>query len=241
LSNLEIQRVNRLKAPEARGVVIVIDVIRAFSVAAYAFAGGAHRLWLVRTVEEAFALREREPQALLIGEVGGHIIPGFDLNNAPSLMAGSDVNGRLLIQRTGAGTQGAVGALNAKHLLICSLVNAQATAFHARQLAHITRGPITLLPTSSHKSNLGSEDSICADYLEALLSGRDNALNALTREITQLEQSGRFDFLKVGDPDFPFDDIAAISYIDRFDFVMVGTHMQWKGITYVEVERKHNG
>ena len=77
MSNLDIRRVNRLEAVEAQGVVIVIDVIRAFTVAAYAFAGGAHRLWLVRTIDEAFALREREPQALLAGEVGGRLIPGF--------------------------------------------------------------------------------------------------------------------------------------------------------------------
>ena len=61
---------------------------------------------------------------------------------------------------------------------------------------------------------------------------------SLASEITHLEQAGRFDFLKFGDPDFPFDDIAAILDIDRFDFVMVGTHKQWHGITYVEVEKK---
>src|SRR5713101_6748950 len=102
MRNIEIRRVNRLEAMDARGVVIVIDVIRAFSVAAYAFARGARGLWLVRAVEEAFALREREPEvllsgthpkndkqaqrALLAGEVGGRLIPGFDLNNSPARM-----------------------------------------------------------------------------------------------------------------------------------------------------------
>ena len=101
MRNLEIRRVNLVAAAEAQGVVIVIDVIRAFSVAAYAVAGGAHRLWMVRTVEEAFALRQREPQALLAGEVGGRLLPGFDFNNSPSLMATAGVDRRLLIQRTG--------------------------------------------------------------------------------------------------------------------------------------------
>jgi len=235
MSNLEIRRVNLLEAKRAQGVVIVIDVIRAFSVAAYALSRGARRLWLVRLVEEAFALRERESNALLAGEVGGRLIPGFDFNNSPSFMAAADVDGRLLIQRTGAGTQGAVNAVNAMHMLICSLVNAKATAISARNLAETTGGLITLLPTFSNKSNVVSEDSVCADYLEALLNGRDNALATLTKNITLLEQSGRFDFLKFGDPDFPFDDIATILDIDRFDFVMVGTHKQWQGITYVEV------
>jgi len=238
MSNLEIRRVNLQEASIAQGVVIVIDVIRAFSVAAYAFSGGARRLWLVRSVEDAFALREREPNALLAGEVGGRLIPGFDFNNSPSLMAAANVDGRLLIQVTGAGTQGAVGAVNATHMLICSLVNAKATAIHARDLAETTGALITLLPTF-HKSDVVSEDSVCADYLAALLYGQDDASISLAKEITHLEQSGRFDFLKFGDPDFPFDDIASILDIDRFDFVMVGTHKHWKGITYVEVEKRN--
>ena len=239
MSNLEIRRVNLQVAELAQGVVIVIDVIRAFSVAAYAFSKGAQRLWLVRSVEDAFALREREPNALLAGEVGGRLIPGFDFNNSPSLMAAADLDGRLLIQVTGAGTQGAVGAVNATHMLICSLVNANATAIRARELAETTGGLITFLPTFSNKSNVLSEDSVCADYLETLLSGQDNALATLTKDIAIMEKSGRFDFLKFGDPDFPFDDIAAILDINRFDFVMVGTHKHWKGITYVEVEKRN--
>src|SRR5712692_2494679 len=145
MSKLEIRRVNLQEAALAQGVVIVIDVIRAFSVAAYAFSGGARRLWLVRSIEDAFALREREPHALLAGEVGGRLIPGFDFNNSPSLMAAADVDGRLLIQCTGAGTQGAVNAVNASHILLCSLVNTQSTALYALKLADTTGGIVTLL------------------------------------------------------------------------------------------------
>jgi 2-phosphosulfolactate phosphatase len=135
---------SRLYLPDAhraRGIVIVIDVIRAFTVAAYAYAGGASRLWLVRATDEAFALRKRELTSLLAGEVGGRLIPGFDLNNSPSVMAASDLRGRSIIQRTGAGTQGAVKAQDATHLLICSLVNARATAQHARELATTGQQP----------------------------------------------------------------------------------------------------
>lgn len=234
MSNFEIRRVHLPQAAAAQGVVIVIDVIRAFSVAANAFSRGAQRLWLVRSVEDAFTLREREPEALLAGEVGGRLIPGFDFNNSPSLMAKADVEGCLLIQRTGAGTQGAVGAINATHILICSLVNAKVTALCARHLAQTTGGLITLLPTYYNSDEM-SEDSICANYLQALLTDQDDAKLLLNRQIAHLEQAGRFDFLKFGDPDFPFDDIAAILAIDRFDFVMIGTHKYWQGIPHVEV------
>lgn len=237
-NSLDIRRVYRAGAGEARGVVVVIDVIRAFTVAAYAFAGGARRLWLVRTTDEAFALRQREPQALLAGEIGGRLIPGFDLNNSPSLMAATNVQERTIIQRTGAGTQGAAGAINATHLLICSFVNARATAAYARELAATTAGLVTLMPTEGRDYGAG-EDAICADYLEALLQEQDNASALLAENLARFDALGRFDFLQQGDADFPFDDIALIKGVDRFNFVMVGQRKQWDGFDYIEV-KKHD-
>ena len=242
-NNLDICRVYRLEAAQTRGVVIVIDVIRAFTVAAYACAGGARRLWLVRTTDEAFALRQQEPQALLAGEIGGRLIPGFDLNNSPSLMAAANVQGRTIIQRTGAGTQGAVAAINAKYLLICSLANARATATYARKLAETTDRLVTLLPTEGSSQHLPytGEDTVCAEYLEALLRGKEDARAQLAGNLALLEASGRFDFMKQGDRDFPFEDIALIKGADRFDFVMVGQRKRADGFEYVEIKQQEPG
>lgn len=235
---MEIRRVSHSRALEARGVVVVIDVIRAFSVAAYAFAGGASSLWLVRTVEEARALREREREALLIGEVGGRLIEGFDFNNSPSQMAAADVRGRLLIQRTGAGTQGAVAVANATHLLLSSLTNAQATATYARKSAETSEGIVTLFPTDSFEEMTPpNEDSVCADYIEALLLGRDDAATILADGIKYLHSIDRFAEFAPGSSDSPFEDIPAILAADRFNFAMVGSRQQWRDITYVEAHR----
>lgn len=235
MQDLEIYRAGRHEASEARGVVIVIDVIRAFSVAAYALAGGAQALWLVRTVEEAFALRERNPEVLLIGEVGGRLIPGFDLNNSPALMIASNVRGRILVQRTGAGTQGALAVANAAHILLSSLVNARATATYACVLAESTGGIVTLHPTYSDLYNgEPGEDQICADYIEALLRGRENARELLAKEISRLRDAGRFELWQQGEPDFPAEDIPLVLDVDRFGFAIVGTRKRWGEITYVE-------
>src|SRR5258708_29198022 len=106
MKQIEIRRLNFPRAAEARGVTIVIDVIRAFTVAAYAFAGGASRLWLVRTTDEAFALRRREPGALLAGEIGGGLIPGFELNKSPAPITKAHIAGRPPLPRQGVGTHG---------------------------------------------------------------------------------------------------------------------------------------
>lgn len=238
VDDIDIRWATRETAGEAQGVVVVIDVIRAFSVAAYAMAGGARAIWLVRTVEEALALRESHPDALLIGEVGGRLIPGFDSNNSPARMAGMDVRGRLLIQRTGAGTQGAVAATEATHLLPCALVHARATATHARRLAEGTDGVLTLLPTAAPVEDGGKpaiEDQVCGEYVEALLRGQPDAAEVLARGLARLHNVGRFEVFEQGYPDFPIEDVAAVLAVDRFAFALEGTRERWRDIEYIGV------
>jgi 2-phosphosulfolactate phosphatase len=236
---MQVSRVTPLQAAQARGVVIVIDVIRAFTVAAYAFGGDASRLWLVRTVEEAQALRARNPQALLAGEIGGRLIDGFDFNNSPSQIAAADIRGRVIIQRTGAGTQGAVNAVNSTHLLLCSLTNARATAFYARRLAESAEGLVTLFPTAAFEDSYRDEDDVCADYVEALLQGRDSASEVLAEGIAYLHAIERFQWFEPDSSDAPFADVAAILATDYFNFAMVGTRRQWRDITYVDVKKRY--
>jgi 2-phosphosulfolactate phosphatase len=235
----EIRRVTREEAAQAEGIVIVIDVIRAFTVAAYAFNGGATNLWLVRETDEAFALRERDPQALLAGEVGGRLIPGFDLNNSPLLMAQAQVQGRRIIQRTGAGTRGAVAACNATHLLLGTLANARATATYARQLSQTSGLPITFFPTASSQTNvIRNEDDYCADYLEALLTDHPAAPDLLKERIQRLFEADRFAHWGPGlDQDFPEGDLELILGVDHLNFVMVGTRQTLPNCSYIEVIR----
>ena len=240
MGEIAIRWASRATAGQARGVVIVIDVIRAFSVAAYACAGGARGVWLVRTVEEAFTLKARAPDALLIGEVGGRLITGFDYDNSPSRMASANVRDRLLIQRTGAGTQGAVGAVAAAHLLLCALVNAQATAEYARRLAHHSGGVVTLLPTAAPVEDGGKpaiEDHVCGEYVEALLWDHADAAEVLARGVGRLYAGERFEIFHMGYPDFPPEDVPAVLATDRFGFAMEGMRERWEGIEYVSVRR----
>ena len=58
-------------------------MIRAFTVAHYAFLQGASSIYLAETVEQAFQISEKQQELLLAGEVGGLPIQGFDLDNSP--------------------------------------------------------------------------------------------------------------------------------------------------------------
>jgi 2-phosphosulfolactate phosphatase len=148
----------------ARGAVVVIDVIRAFTTAAYAFAAGAREIVLVASVEDAFALRERRPGLRVMGEVGGFPPPGFDYGNSPSAFLDADLHGVGLIHRTTAGTQGVVRSTGAQWLYVASFVNASATV---RALRRVAPPSVTLVSTGPE-----GEDEACAKHLEALLAGR---------------------------------------------------------------------
>ena len=62
---------------------IVIDVIRATSTICQALASGYRRVFCTAEIEEARALRAELDGAVLGGERGNVVIPGFDLGNSP--------------------------------------------------------------------------------------------------------------------------------------------------------------
>jgi 2-phosphosulfolactate phosphatase len=235
----EIRWINHETAGLGQGVVVVIDVIRAFSVAAYAFAGRASGIWLVRHVEEALALRAYEPSAMLAGEVDGRRIPGFDFSNSPAEMARAKVRDRLINQRTGAGTLGALSAVNAERLLACSLVNARATAGYASKLARELGSEISLYPTASLPDEYDdpNEDDYCADYLAALLFGSPDADAILEVNIERLRSQGRFELFARGYPDCPPEDVPRVLDVNRFSFAMEGVRRRWNNIDFVSLTR----
>ncbi len=49
------------------GAVVVVDVIRAFTTAAYAFASGAAEIYLFASVDEALAFKAEHPGSLAMG------------------------------------------------------------------------------------------------------------------------------------------------------------------------------
>jgi len=150
----------------ASGLVVVIDVLRAFSNAAYAFSVRAKSITLVSTVEDALALKAQMPDALVIGEVDGHPPEGFDFGNSPTETVQHDLGGRQLIQRTSAGTQGVVRSRNAETLFASSFVVAGATV---RAIQRLEPEKVTFVITGRY---FDGEDKACADYLEARLRGQ---------------------------------------------------------------------
>jgi 2-phosphosulfolactate phosphatase len=202
------------------GAVVVIDVLRSFSTAAYAFAAGARQIYLAESPEDAFQMRERLPGALTMGGVGGGgAIPGFDFDNAPSRVAGHDLADKTLIHCTAAGVKGLVRCATADLLLAGSLVCAVATA---RLLLRLRPAQVTLVVTGDWFDRDGDEDRACADYLTELLRGQTPDPRVFAARVAASDFGRRF-----GTPEYPalpVADVAHAAAVDRFDFAMLVRH-----------------
>lgn len=202
-------------ALEARGLVVVIDVFRAFSVAAYAHALGAKQIIPIASVEIARALKQANPDALLIGERHARPLPGFDCGNSPTDLHRLDVRNRLVIHTTHAGTQGLTNALCADEVIAGALVNAGAIVRYIR-----SRQPsrVTLVRMGHEARERCDEDDLCADLLRRRLSGETPDTRGLRDQLRGAPSAAKFfdpacDWAPEGDFDL-------CTQVDTFDFIL---------------------
>ena len=196
-------------ARHARGTVIVIDVLRSFTVSAYALAGGARECRLVRTVGEARALAAATPGSVICAEEGALPVEGIPISNSPTMIIAADLRDRVLIQRSTAGTQ-AVAVVEGGDIFAASLVVARATA-----QACLLRNPetLTLVASADHP-----EDHACARYIEGVIRGAQPDLERLLQPLRDSERYRRV--LAGAWPGFPAGDLELALAPDRFAFAM---------------------
>ena len=196
-------------------MVVVIDVIRAFTNAAYAFSRGATEIYPVSTVEEALQLKAAIPDSLVCGEVGGVPPEGFDFGNSPTQTNTLDLRGRAIVQRTSAGTQGIVRSVKAETILAASLVVANATVTQIRALG---ADEVTFVITGQVSDERGDEDRACAQYLEALSRGQQPDLAPFIDRVYKSYDARLH--LNPNFPAFPKSDLDHCTNLDAFDFAM---------------------
>lgn len=208
-------------AHEAEGLAVVIDVLRAFTSAAMMLHLGADKILLLAEPEEVLKLK-RETHCLAVGEVGGEMVPGFDLGNSPSriLAAGEALfRGRTVAQRTSAGVTGALAAQRHSHqLILASYVTARATAEYIRRKSPPPE-VISLVAMGDGGREVTPDDEGCADYIEHLLTGRAYDHRAVLQGIVQHECTLKF--LRGDRPHFPPADPLYCLQRDLFDFAIV--------------------
>lgn len=213
---MKVLRSDLAHCAELRGAVVVIDVLRSFTTAAYALAAGAREVQAAASAAAALAMARCDPAVLTVGAVGGGAAAeGFDLGNSPSALAGVRLCGRRVALYTAGGTRGLAACEQADLLLAGSLVCATASANWLRRLAPPR---VTLVITGTWSDRDGDEDHACADLIEAVLHGDDPPRAAYAARVRQSDFGRRFG--AVAYPQLPAADLDCCAAVDRFDFAM---------------------
>lgn len=199
----------------APSVAVVVDVMRAFTVAAWVFARGAEKVVLAGTLDEALVLKACHPDWVTLKD--GPPAPGFDTVNSPGMLRSADLGGKTIVQKTTYGTAGALAAREASLVLCASFVVAGATA---RLLRTRASGSVTFVVTG--EDGQADEDLACAQYIArravgaATDAGEFLRRGAASRGAARLAEDARRGFQGVHP-----DDAALCLELDRFPFAMV--------------------
>ncbi|HLN19590.1 MAG TPA: 2-phosphosulfolactate phosphatase [Bacteroidales bacterium] len=202
-------------AQKAKGVTVIIDVFRAFSVACYAFDAGASRVITTASVDDAFILSKKFRNHVLAGERNEKKIEGFQFGNSPTEVIKTDLTGKTFIHTTTAGTQGLANAGNADLILTGSIVNASAVASYIKK---INPGHVSLVAMGYRANISADEDLLCAKMISDRLRGIEHDYSP---EISAMREGSGKRFFDPSNIEFsPPTDFFLCTMKDRFNFVL---------------------
>jgi 2-phosphosulfolactate phosphatase len=202
-------------AKNAKGLTVIIDVFRAFSLACYISDQGADTIIPVGDIEIAYKLKADNPEYVLIGERHERIPKDFNYGNSPTHIQNINFRGKTIVHTTSAGTQGLVNAKGASEIITGSFVNAPAIVRYIKQcnpstVSLVCMGYSTLRPTE--------EDTFCAEYIRNYLLGLNSDVKKMLQTIK--ETSGRRLFELANQEHSPESDFYLCTDIGKFNFVL---------------------
>jgi len=158
--------------------IVAVDVIRATTTAVTGVALG-RRCFPVESIEQAVALAKRLRNPLLVGELGGSMPFGFDLQNSPAVLAARSDTARPMILLSTSGTRLMSGARDSQTVYVACLRNYRATA---AQLA--LEHPAVAIIGAGARGEFRDEDQLCCAWIaQRLFEAGYAAENELTRAI----------------------------------------------------------
>ncbi|MDX1285013.1 MAG: 2-phosphosulfolactate phosphatase [Draconibacterium sp.] len=203
-------------AQKATGIVVIIDVFRAFSTACYAIEKGITKIYPVGNIQSAYNFKEQNPDYILVGERNEQKPKGFDFGNSPSQLLDGMLNGATtMVHTTSSGTQGIANAINADEIITGSFVNAGAIIRYIQQKQPNTISLVCMGYACEYPTE---EDTLCAEYIKNELEGKTNEFKTMVKTIRKGDGARFFDPVKQSwSPEKDFHLCLNLSY---FDFVL---------------------
>ncbi|MGT2532263.1 2-phosphosulfolactate phosphatase [Streptomyces nojiriensis] len=197
---------------EAPSAAVVVDVMRAFTVAGWLFDRGAQKIVLAESLDEVRELKARHPDWVALKD--GPPLPGFEMVNSPGLLRSADLGGRTVVQKTTAGTVGALAVKDAPLVLCAGFVVAEATARLLR-----ARGCDSVTFVVTGEDGRAEEDLACAQYIAGRATGAGPDAAGFLRRAAGSRAAAEL-AERVREGTHP-DDVALCLELDRFPFAMV--------------------
>lgn len=195
-------------------IMVIIDVFRAFTTAAYALDQDPENYFLTNKTPVVERLIKEYPEPFLIGkpEIGQTL--AYHIPNSPTRVQDHDLKGKTIIHRTEAGAKGVLESSSADQILVVSFPNILATAQYLKQFDPAT---ITIKPMGHEGTTPSLEDNLCAEVLKSLLEGNDSPRDLLMKELK--EGPGKY-FFQQDQLQYPKDDFKKCLEIGKFNFVI---------------------
>jgi 2-phosphosulfolactate phosphatase len=205
---------------------VIIDVFRAFSLECYLYANNAKLIIPVLEISEAWSLKEKNPDFLLIGERNEIMVEGFNFGNSPFHILKENFSGKTIIHTTSAGTQGIINAKGANEIITGSFVNVGAII---RYILKSKSQKVSLVCMGYSALSKTEEDTLCAEYIYNQLNGNEMDFNKIVDKIRKTSGQRFFDRSKAGYN--PKEDFDLCLDLNRFDFV-IRAEKQENGLIY---------
>jgi 2-phosphosulfolactate phosphatase len=202
-------------AKSATGLTVIIDVFRAFSTACYLFDKGSDKIYPIGDIDQAYQLKARNQEYILVGERNEQKPEGFDFGNSPSQLLNGKLAKKTIVHTTSSGTQGIANATKADEIISGSFVNAGAITRYIQQqqpeiVSLVCMGYACEYPTD--------EDTLCAEYIKNELEGKPNDFEKMVDTMRKGSGARFFDAEKQSWS--PENDFKLCLDLDRFDFIL---------------------
>jgi 2-phosphosulfolactate phosphatase len=149
------------KAVSRGDLIIVIDVLRTTTSIITALSNGANSVIPAETIREAYQLRRKHPDYLLVGERNGRKPRGFDYGNSPQEFASEQIYSKNLIITTTNGTKALIDSMRARWVLSGAFLNAGAIAKKAVEISDEEQIGISFV-LAGERDRFSLEDFVCA-------------------------------------------------------------------------------
>lgn len=189
------------KSNQFEAITIIVDALRASATLITLIEKEVEAIYVVSEVEEAWNLKKKLPNALLIGERNNFKIKGFDFSNSPTeILNVPSLKNKEVIFTSTSGARAILGCNKAYQIFIGTTLNASSVGWVAKKISLRTNKPIVIVPCGIFGKETISEEDILSAWIIAEKIGLPviNETNWLSKEVCRASSKEIFIHSKHG-------------------------------------------